>query len=208
MFEKLLAGGFSSNQPLSLMDRIRGMQKKEVPRATHSTQPSLLFPLEGINTDEVLVPWEAIGKLIPHRGEMLLLDYVAWMDEGLSRAVAVKKLRHDEFWVHGHFPGNPIMPGALLVEAGSQLALYLANRKVVEPALGLFLRIENARFRTMIGPGEELVLLCKEIQQARNIFSYDVQGVVRNRIVFDSRIVGKLSKKKPAESFSQVEGAA
>jgi 3-hydroxymyristoyl/3-hydroxydecanoyl-(acyl carrier protein) dehydratase len=146
--------------------------------------------------------------LIPHRGEMLLLDYVAWMDEGLSRAVAVKKLRHDEFWVHGHFPGNPIMPGALLVEAGSQLALYLANRKVVEPALGLFLRIENARFRTMIGPGEELVLLCKEIQQARNIFSYDVQGVVRNRIVFDSRIVGKLSKKKPAESFSQVEGAA
>jgi len=149
-----------------------------------------LFPIQGMDADHVHVSREGLAKSIPHRGDMLLLDHIAWVDEPGSRALAVKHLRHDEFWVAGHFPDQPVMPGVLMVEAGAQLALYLCKQSMPESEAGTLLRIENARFRSGAAPGDTLLILCSLVERNRNLFSYDVQGLVGDRIAFDGRIVG------------------
>lgn len=149
-----------------------------------------LFPIYGIDADRPCISREALAEAIPHRGDMLLLDHVAWVDETGSRALAVKRLRHDEFWVAGHFPGQPVMPGVLMVEAGAQLALYLCKQNLPEAETGTLLRIENVRFRCGAVPGETLLILCSLVERSHKLFSFDVQGLVDKRIAFEGRIVG------------------
>jgi len=149
-----------------------------------------LFPIDGIDPDCPRVSREALAESIPHRGDMLLLDHVAWVDGTGERALAVKRLRHDEFWVAGHFPDQPVMPGVLMVEAGAQLALYLCKQSFPEAETGTLLRIENVRFRCGAVPGETLLILCSLVERNRNLFSFEVQGLVGKRIAFEGRIVG------------------
>ncbi|WP_170161086.1 3-hydroxyacyl-ACP dehydratase FabZ family protein [Methylocaldum marinum] len=198
MLDKILSLRNSPIHTRYFISRIRGLLDAGLDAATPDpvrTQHTL-FPTAGIDVALPKVGRDMIGEVIPHRGEMLLLDYIAWVDDDFRRGLAVKKIREDEFWVAGHFPGHPIMPGALMLEASAQLALYLSNRRLAEPAVGLFVRIENARFRSTAEPGDELLILCENVEQARNIFYYDVQGLIKDRIVFESRIVGLLSKAK------------
>lgn len=149
-----------------------------------------LFSIEGIDANLTSVPREALAKALPHRGDMLLLDHIAWIDGAGSRALGVKRLRHDEFWVDGHFPDQPVMPGVLMVEAGAQLALYLCKQHLPDSDAGTLLRIENARFRSGAEPGDTLLILCSLVERNRDLFSFDIQGQVGKRIAFDGRIVG------------------
>lgn len=149
-----------------------------------------LFSIGDMDIDHARVTRGALAEALPHRGDMLLLDHIVWVDEEGSRALAVKRLRHDEFWVAGHFPGQPVMPGVLMVEAGAQLALYLCTRNLPKADAGTLLRIENVRFRCGASPGDTLLILCSLVQRNRNLFSFDIQGQVGGRIAFDGRIVG------------------
>jgi len=175
-----------------LGDRFNSQFTSEFEPAPPRQTKEPLFVIEGIDTDFPLVPHEALVEAIPHRGDMLLLDHIAWVDEPGNRALAVKRLKHDEFWVDGHFPGQPLMPGVLMVEAGAQLAFYLCRQSLPEAGIGTLLRVEEARFRYVVVPGNTLLILCSLVKRSRNIFCYDVQGKVGKRIVFDARIVGLL----------------
>jgi 3-hydroxyacyl-[acyl-carrier-protein] dehydratase len=151
----------------------------------------LLFEVHGIDLSARLAPREQIERYNPHRGLMSLLDWLVWDSPDHTRAVALKHVRHDEFWVPGHFPGNPIMPGVLMVEAGAQLACYLFNVRIPGPKVVAFLRIEEASFRSMVRPGDDLYLLCQEVRFGPRRFVSDVQGLVNgDRIAFDCRIAG------------------
>ena len=101
-----------------------------------------------------------IEKVIPHRGDMRMVDEIREYSD--TSAVGVKYVRDDEFWCAGHFPGNPIMPGVLQVEALAQTACFVAfNRMSPDQArdtLGYFTTMEKIKFSHMVHPGDKLEL--------------------------------------------------
>lgn len=133
---------------------------------------------------------EDIAKLNPHRGEMALLDWIVWQSSDHKHGIALKHIRDTEFWVPGHFPGKPMFPGVLMIEAGAQLACFQYNIRQTEPRVVAFLRIDNASFRSMVQPGDDLYVLCSEVKFGRRRFVSDIQGIVNDKIAFDARISG------------------
>ncbi len=149
-----------------------------------------LFDLAGIDLNSTFADGEGIERIIPHRGDMRLLDRVIWVSDDHQFAVGVREVRGDEFWVAGHFPQKPLYPGVLMVESGAQLAAYLWNKQKPEPTMAAFLRIDRCAFRRGVVPGEDLLLLCREIKQGNRRFVTQLQGMVGDEIAFEAQITG------------------
>ena len=156
----------------------------------------VLFDLAGIDLSARVVDKAGIESRIPHRGHMSMLDGVVWHSPDFARTVAVKHLRHDEFWVPGHFPIKPTFPGVLMIETAAQLACWTFLAQRGDTPLVLFLRIEHASFRHTASPGEDFYVLCKEFKNQRRRFISDVQGVVGSHIAFDARVSGMMTDAK------------
>ena len=154
------------------------------------TEQGVLIDLSAIDLSATVADRDEIGLVNPHRHEMALLDEIVWVNGDLTQGVARHRCADDAFWVRGHFPGRPLMPGVLQVEAGAQLACYIWNRRQPTPKLAAFLRIENAAFRRSVVPGDELFVLCREVKMGRRRFISDVQGVVNGRVAFEARVSG------------------
>ena len=102
-----------------------------------------------------------IEQILPHRDPFLLLDEVLELEPG-SHVVARKTVREDEWYLAGHFPGRPIMPGVLMVEALAQAgAVAVLSEEENRGKLALFAGIDDVRFKRIVGPGDELTLACE-----------------------------------------------
>ncbi len=102
-----------------------------------------------------------IEAIIPHRDPFLLLDVVTEIIPG-KRVVARKLVREDEWYLAGHFPGRPIMPGVLMVEAMAQAgAVAVLSEPSNQGKLALFAGINDVRFKRLVIPGDELELICE-----------------------------------------------
>ena len=117
---------------------------------------------------ELPVDVARIQALLPHRYPFLLVDRVVALEPNL-RLTAIKNVSINEPFFQGHFPGHPVMPGVLIVEAMAQAAGLLtrlseANPGSGEPPLSYLVKVDKARFSRIVGPGDQLVL---EVEQKR-----------------------------------------
>ena len=131
-----------------------------------------------------------IEQILPHREPFLLLDEVIAVEPGV-RVVARKRVREDEWYLAGHFPGRPIMPGVLMVEAMAQAgAVAVLAGDENRGKLALFAGIDDVRFKRIVVPGDEIELTCElervrgSIGRGRVTATVDGQLAVRGTLTF------------------------
>ena len=133
---------------------------------------------------------EQIKELLPHREPMLLIDELRDIKK-LHSATAVVKVRNDSFFVQGHFPGQPVMPGVLIVESFGQAAAALTahglDKATYENKLVFLMGIEKARFRNPVIPDCELLLKIEAIRSHGRVWKYKGEAYVSGQKMADAQ---------------------
>ncbi len=163
--------------------------------------PELILDPAQIDTSRIVADREAIRRVNPQRFEMEQVDAVVEMDPARQLIVGYKDVRPDEFWVRGHMPDFPLLPGVLMCEAAAQLVAYyvtLAGLKQCD--FIAFGGMENVRFRGAVRPGDRLVLVGKGVRLHRRQTIFNVQGFVGSSLVFHGDIIGVQFNKRDAET--------
>ena len=151
-----------------------------------------LFDYSFVDFDHPRAGIEEIQEINPHRGDMMQLSGVAWCTE--DQGVGWKDVDEDEFWVPGHIPGRPHLPGVLMIEAAAQLSSYVvqAYRTKEERDRGFlgFVRSDKTVFRSQVVPGDRLILLAQlESKNSRRFVSL-CQGFVNGNLVIETKVTG------------------
>lgn len=152
--------------------------------------PTLLFDIEHVDLDRPRFDVAAIEQVNPHRGEMRLLDAVAWVSEDHAQLVAYRDVGEQEFWVPGHIPGQPVFPGVLMIEAAAQLASFSCLRRMPDQQFMGFVGVDRVRFRGQVLPGDRFVMLCQQLEFRRRRCVCTTQGLVDGELVFEGTITG------------------
>ena len=128
-----------------------------------------------------------IEKIIPHRGDMLLIDEIREFTD--TSGVGIHRVRADEFWCAGHFPGNPIMPGVLQVEAMAQTACFVAFKTLGTngtDTLGYFTTMEKIKFFNIVRPGDVLELHIEIIMRKMRLYKFHGIAMVAGKKVSEA----------------------
>ena len=149
-----------------------------------------LIDLSTLDLNKSIVDIETIRAIIPHRYEMEQLSGIVKFDPEQGIIVGYKDVSPKEFWVRGHIPGRPLMPGVLMLEAAAQLCTYYYKKTTQDDRFLGFGGIDKVKFRGKVVPGDRLVLIAKnrELRARRAIL--DTQGVVDGKLVFEGVIIG------------------
>jgi len=133
-------------------------------------------------------------KLLPHRYPFLMLDKIIEI-AGDNSAVGIKNVTINEPHFQGHFPGHPVMPGVLIIEAMAQVAgaisLKAAGRD--QPSLVYFLTIDNAKFRKPVVPGDRLEIKVKKLKQRGSIMRFACEAFVADAKVAEAEVAAMLA---------------
>ena len=140
-----------------------------------------------------------IVKLLPHRKPMLLIDNL-YDIEDLKSATAVVNVKKDSFFVKGHFPDNPVMPGVLIVESFGQAAAALTahglDKSTYENKLVFLMGVEKARFRNPVIPDCVLELKIEAIRSHGRVWKYKGTAFVRKKKMADAQWAATIVDRK------------
>ena len=132
---------------------------------------------------------EEIAKLLPHREPMLLIDELYDIKKLIS-ATALVKVKKNSFFVQGHFPDNPVMPGVLIVESFGQAAAALTahglDKSTYENKLVFLMGVEKARFRNPVIPDCDLVLKIEAVRSHGRVWKYKGDAFVDGKKMADA----------------------
>ena len=133
-----------------------------------------------------------IMQLLPHRYPFLLVDRVLEFELS-KRVVGIKNVTSNEPFFVGHFPGKPIMPGVLIVEAMAQTGGILAFKSFPEmKGSVLFIGIDNARFRKPVIPGDQLKMVVNVVKHKKEIWVFEGKAYVGDELVAEAKIMAML----------------
>ena len=153
---------------------------------------SLIVDLSLVDFDKPIADTDAIRDVNPQRFEMEQLTAVVYEDLETACCVGYKDVTNDEFWIRGHMPGMPLMPGVVMLEAAAQLSSFFAQKNDVlgSPMVG-FGGLEEVRFRDPVIPGDRLILMCKLVKARRGrMLISRFQGVVGTSLVVEGILKG------------------
>ena len=152
--------------------------------------PIFFYDLDQHDLSKLQLDAAQVEASIPHRGDMRHIDGVVWMDDDLTGAIGVKHVREDEFWVPGHIPGRPIMPGVLMIEASAQLASIVMKHRFPDIGFIGFSGVDEVKFRGQVVPGDDLYIMAREVKFKPRRFICETQGVVDGKLVFQAKVSG------------------
>jgi 3-hydroxyacyl-[acyl-carrier-protein] dehydratase len=136
-----------------------------------------------------------IMDLLPHRYPFLLVDRIIEMEEN-KRIVGIKNVSINEPFFQGHFPGAPIMPGVLIIEAMAQtwgILVLSSTQEKAESKNVLFLGIDKARFRKPVYPGDQLRFELQALHLKRSIWKFKGKAFVEGQLVAEAELMATIS---------------
>lgn len=160
-------------------------------------QKKLVKKYQFVKKEGVVLDINAIQRILPHRYPFLLVDKIVELDLD-KKVVGVKSVTINEPFFQGHFPGQPIMPGVLIVEAMAQVSGILILNSFIDPEnhLVMFMSINNAKFRKPVVPGDQLYLEAEVIHKKSKVFSIRGRAYVDNVLVAEAEFMGAITKKE------------
>ena len=151
-----------------------------------------LVDFSAIDLSTVLFTREQIYERLPHRYEFMQLDSIIHLDRERHIGVAVREVREDEFWVRGHIPGRPLLPGVLMIETAAQLASFVAFE------IGAFPRekfigfggVDSVKFRAAVSPPARMYFALQGTEIRSRRIMCEAQAFVNGQMCFEGRITG------------------
>jgi 3-hydroxyacyl-[acyl-carrier-protein] dehydratase len=140
-------------------------------------------------------------KLLPHRYPFLMVDRIVEVD-GDRSAIGIKNVTFNEPHFQGHFPGQPVMPGVLIIEAMAQTAGAICINNTLNenggesPSLVYFMTVDNAKFRKPVVPGDRLEIHVNKLKQRGNIWRFSCEAKVDGAKVAEAEISAMMSPKQ------------
>ena len=141
--------------------------------------------------------YEDISKILPHRYPFLLVDRITELEPG-KRVVGIKNVSSNEPFFQGHFPGNPIMPGVLIIEAMAQVAgimggLSARDTMEKEPKnLPFFMTMDKVKFRKPVIPGDQIIFKIETLRAGAKIWKIGGKAFVKDDLVAEAELVAKV----------------
>lgn len=151
-----------------------------------------LYSRDLYDFDKPLYGLDEIRKWNPQRDEMEQLTAILYIDRERNGLIGYKDTTDQEFWVRGHMPGYPLMPGVIMCEAAAQLASFYSRKyDILGGDFTGFGGVDNVRFRGPVYPGERLLIMARMTRCRRGkLAEFDFQGYVGERLVYDGRLIG------------------
>lgn len=152
----------------------------------------LILEPSSLDYSNVIADQEEIRKYNPQRFEMEQLTAIVYEDLEKHVCAGYKDITFDEFWVRGHMPNMPLMPGVVMLEAAAQMCSYFSQKyDLLGAAMVGFGGLEDVRFRDPVIPGDRLVLVCEMTRLRRGrLVVTKFQGFVRNSLAVEGILKG------------------
>lgn len=160
--------------------------------------PQILFDLSQVDFSRPVYSIEAIRRINPQRNQMEQLTAIAYEDVKTHTIVGYKDLDENEFWVPGHMPGFPIMPGVVMCECAAQLASFYAQKhKLLGGDFAGFGGMDDVKFRGPVFPPARFIIIVKmfELRPGRRA-QFEFQGIVDGKLVFSGKMTGVPIERK------------